>query len=631
MNTRRLMTWLIFWSSVAIALGALVWVSFEVVGLEAREAAAQSEASRQETIRRALWRMDSRMAPILAIEASRPHTDYKSIEDARTDWLRKAGSGGGQSPFSGGGTNLSYANSYFVIDQDADTNAASNEPMDQIVGLINAGRAERQYSDGSFTQPQDAGESLDEAEGVGFGISRQLDDKADSDFEARKRVAEIASQSVQQDALNLRDELSKSEPANKEANRSKSYQYDEERDANLENMMPSSTALMDIEGLSSNAPQQRIGSLEPRWIADDRGTMQLVFVRSAVIEGKPVVQGVWLDWNALRSDLLESVNDVLPGSSLVPVYPSGSLMTNIYQLATIPVAFIPPSSQSIATWHWSPTKIGLLITWIAILTTIIAVGAVLRAAIVLSERRGRFVSAVTHELRTPLTTFRLYSQMLADGMVTDEKVRKDYLQILKRESERLTGIVENVLEYARLTRSRSSKDKAAGVQTLSPGALIARFRPALARRAQQSNLDLVVSLDLESHKERTLTVDPHAVERIMMNLVENACKYAAPVDNEDNEDSIEEADTRIHFDITIKNDMLELLIADHGDGIATGEGARIFGEFQRGWRGLSNARSGLGLGLALSRGLAKEMDGDLILTKRRGHGAEFLLTIPLDV
>jgi len=218
--------------------------------------------------------------------------------------------------------------------------------------------------------------------------------------------------------------------------------------------------------------------------------------------------------------------------------------------------------------------------------------------------------------------------MLADGMVTDEQVRTDYLQILKRESERLTGIVENVLEYARLTRQRSSKSKPAGVQTLSPGALIARFRPALARRAGQSNLDLVVSMDLEEHQDRTLTADPHAVERIMMNLVENACKYAAPAEGDDL--PIEEADTRIHLDVSIAGDTLELLVADHGPGIKPGEGARIFGEFQRGWRGLSNARSGLGLGLALSRGLAREMEGDLILTKRRGHGAEFLLSIPLD-
>jgi signal transduction histidine kinase len=338
-----------------------------------------------------------------------------------------------------------------------------------------------------------------------------------------------------------------------------------------------------------------------------------------------MVQGVELDWEALRGDLTASIEDVLPGAMLVPSAPTQGSST--YRMATIPVALIPPPMGAITSWSWSPAKVGLVVTWVAIIATIVAVGVVLRAAIVLSERRGRFVSAVTHELRTPLTTFRLYSQMLADGMVSDEQVRKDYRSTLKRESERLTGIVENVLEYARLSRVRSGKGKSSGEQTLSPGALVARFRPALARRLSQHNMDLVASLDLEAHQERTLTIDPHAVERIMMNLVENACKYAAP--GEDDTEH-EEQDTRVHLDVSVRDNNLELLIADHGPGIPPNEEARIFGEFQRGRLGLGNARSGLGLGLALSRGLAREMGGDLELVRRRRHGAEFLLTLPLD-
>jgi len=631
------MTWIIFWSSVALTLGALVWVSVEVVTLEKREATAQAEASRAETIRRALWRMDSRMAPILAIEAARPHTDYKSLEDARDDWLRQADAGDESSKFQGG-ANLSYANSYFEFDLEENVTDGDNGSNEKISLLINA---DRSYN--GKVQTNESGETLAESGAVepqpyGYSQSGLNDSQSDSDFEARRRVANIASQSAQQDNLSAREKDNRNAaPKESSAVIPTDEKQLESRSETQRSSSDLSMIIPETELAQGSSPEvdgllnkKQISTLEPRWIQDNTGELQLVFVRSATIDGQPVVQGVWLDWDELRTDLLDSVADVLPNSSLVPVYPSGALMTNVYQLATIPVAYIPPTISDSVPWHWSPTKIGLLVTWIAILATIIAVGAVLRAAIVLSERRGRFVSAVTHELRTPLTTFRLYSQMLADGMVTDEEVRTDYLTILKRESERLTGIVENVLEYARLTRKRSTKDKAAGVQTLSPGALIARFRPALARRAGQSNLDLVVSMDLEAHKDRTLTIDPHAVERIMMNLVENACKYASPSEADDEESSIEDVDTRIHLDVTVKEDTLEMLVADHGHGIAPGEGARIFGEFQRGWRGLSNARSGLGLGLALSRGLAREMDGDLVLTRRRGHGAEFLLTIPLN-
>jgi signal transduction histidine kinase len=616
------MTWVIFWSSVALALGALAWVTVEVIALEKRQAVAHIEAQRQESIRRALWRMDSRMAPILAIEASRPYTDYQPIVNANDEWLRLSDQWAAKSIRTVTDSNMDYANRYFEYDYEE-----AEDPAEQIVSLLNnqsnapvKKREDQPLADEAYGFSAGAVVQADEGQAAPNPSSQSLND---SDFEARRKVADLASQSARQESLDSERFLL---PSLSKARQSNITITENGVELKLEsNAMPAPES--DVQQKPTNA-STAINTLSPRWIADNTGAMQLVLVRSAITNGKPVIQGVWLDWDALRNDLLEAVDDVMPESSLVPVTGPRSSMVGGYQLATIPVAFIPSANTITIPWHWSPATVGLLVTWIAIIATIIAVGIVLRAAIVLSERRGRFVSAVTHELRTPLTTFRLYSQMLADGMVSDEEVRTDYLQILKRESERLTGIVENVLEYARLTRKRSAKDKAAGVQMLSPGALIARFRPTLARRAGQSNLDLVVSMDLEAHKERTVTVDPHAVERIMMNLIENACKYAAPAEGDDL--PIEEADTRIHLDITIKDNTLELLVADHGPGIRPGEDARIFGEFQRGWRGLSNARSGLGLGLALSRGLAREMEGDLVLTKRRGHGAEFLLTIPLD-
>ncbi len=650
------MTWLIFWSSVALALTALAWVSVEVVALEKREAHAQQEARRQESIRRALWRMDSRMTPILAIEAARPLSDYKQLEGDDTRWLLQA-MGDTQATLGVPiGSNRSYANRYFNFEQEPEVDIIDQTQLTMLINSAVVPSAKRQQEAGDVRDDVkgdvrgDQGKGIEQpqksiANAYAYGELDQARESSDSatsessDFEARRRVAELASQSPQR---NVNEKLQDSQPdtesdmENSEdqsiAQRSNSDtgSFSVQSDLSDGGSSAFSGSIQVPDAQTLEAPiDQPISTLLPRWIEDETGEMQLVLVREAILAGQPVTQGVWLDWERLRSDLLESVNDVLPGSSLVPVSDTQSSMSSVYQLATIPVAFNPARIDSTTNWRWSPATVGLTVTWISIIVTIFAVGFVLRAAIVLSQRRGRFVTAVTHELRTPLTTFRLYSQMLADGMVSDEQVKNDYLTILKKESERLTGIVENVLEYARLTRQRSSKDKS-GVQTLSPGALIARFRPALARRAGQSNLDLVVSMDLEAHQDRTLTVDPHAVERIMMNLIENACKYAAPSELESDADSIEDADTRIHLDAGIRRGNFELLVADHGPGIAPAEASQIFGEFQRGWRGLSNARSGLGLGLALSRGLAREMEGDLVLIQRRGHGAEFLLTIPLD-
>ncbi|MDF1808982.1 MAG: HAMP domain-containing sensor histidine kinase [Phycisphaerales bacterium] len=623
MNTRRAMTWVIFGASVVLALGALAWVSIEVVALEKRETLSTLNANRQESIRRSLWRMDSRMAPVLAIEASRPYSNYKALENNREQWLQQVASGRSlTTPSSNSG--YSYANQYFEFDQDFE----DTEVVGKISSALKSNRSQWDIEiPDSSTQARSDEMQISLSEEQGNVQEAEL--SADSDYEARKRVADLVSQTNidSKDGLTAPNAFSNQslEEDKKESTIPNDPKLNLQKFGDEE---PSQSFEGKFEKIAESQSSDQIGTLIPRWISDDVGATQLVLVRSVIIDNQSVMQGVWLDWPKLRDDLLDSVEDVMPGATLSPVIGPRSSMVGGYQLATIPVEFIPPTNQLVATWRWSPATVGLLVTWIAILSTIIAVGIVLRAAIVLSDRRGKFVSAVTHELRTPLTTFRLYSQMLADGMVTDDNVKGEYLGILKRESERLTGIVENVLEYARLTRQRSSKDKAAGVQTLSPGALVARFRPAMARRAGQSNLDLVVSLDLDAHAHRSLTIDPQAVERIMMNLIENACKYAAPQEDEDS--AIEDIDTRVHFDVSIKNNTLELLIADHGPGIPQSEGARIFGEFQRGRRGLSNARSGLGLGLALSRGLAREMDGDLILTRRRGHGAEFLLTIPLD-
>ncbi len=80
----------------------------------------------------------------------------------------------------------------------------------------------------------------------------------------------------------------------------------------------------------------------------------------------------------------------------------------------------------------------------------------------LSERRRIFVSAVTHELRTPLTTFRLYTDMLADGMVSGEEKRRSYLERLRGEAQRLSHLVENVLFYARLESGRAGAVRPGG-------------------------------------------------------------------------------------------------------------------------------------------------------------------------
>ncbi len=633
MNPARHKLWIAFWSGVLLIVAVLGWASARVYILEERNATARAENQRQEVIRLALWRMDSRLAPMIALEAARPVQDYKvligesqpKLDDGfASDTLHD--DPGMQDLVRNGIDSGSYNVGFFEID-------ASGQAKGTLDRAVEVAENTRGYSDDYALSDSDTGtESREnkeqapaESSPAGSGVVLQSESTSEADYLARQEIADLAQYKR---ASRKSDELS-SAPERGEAEQS-SELVESMSAARAE---PQAFIPKDMDRvIVGGAPSVTIGAIEPRWVVSDDGVTELVLTRTINQDGQSIVQGVLLDWPALSRDLILAIEDLLPTSTLKPIrfeQPQSKSATSSYRLATIPVAFHPGGAIAVEGDSITPAIFAMMVTWIAVIGAMIAVGIVLRTVLTLSARRGRFVGAVTHELRTPLTTFRLYSQMLADGMVTDETVRKDYLNTLKRESDRLTGIVENVLEYARISRQKGIKDKPKGEQTLSVGEMMARIVPPMSRHGEQFGMDLIVSDSTSDDAERTMTLDPHAVERIVMNLMDNACKYAGG-DGDSGGDSEEERDLRVHLDASVASDSLLLVVADHGPGVPARDRRKIFGEFVRGSSGTMRDRSGLGLGLALSRGLAIEMGGDLSLVRKRGHGAEFELRIPLN-
>lgn len=346
----------------------------------------------------------------------------------------------------------------------------------------------------------------------------------------------------------------------------------------------------------------------------DRTDPELLFIRRVQLQSQELHQGLWLDWPAVRDRLLASVADLLPLARLEPIPESRPASPDEVGrlLATIPARLVPGPAPQITLPWWTPRRATLLLSWIAMIGAGLTVFSVLSASIALSERRGRFVSAVTHELRTPLTTFCLYSQMLADGMVTDEDARRQYLDTLKSESRRLARVVEDVLDYARLSRPKPRKRPDA----VAAADLLDHCLPELRRRAQRAGLSLVEELTPLDPRAR-LHADPRSVERILLNLVDNACKYAGGPDR------------RLHLRARADAARLTIELADHGPGVPDSDAARIFQPFERGRSAEHQSEPGLGLGLALSRGIAAELGGDLTLAREREFGAVFRLVLPL--
>ena len=233
-------------------------------------------------------------------------------------------------------------------------------------------------------------------------------------------------------------------------------------------------------------------------------------------------------------------------------------------------------------------------------------------AVARSERRCAFVGAVTHELRTPLTTFRMYTEMLEAGMVHDPKARDQYLTTMRREADRLSHLVENVLAYARLERT----SPASRAVVLPVSQLVDRVTERLGQRAEQAGM--TVDVNLNGGGEVKVKADPGAVEQILFNLVDNACKYAAGAE-----------DRTIHIEAVRSNGHVKVHVRDHGPGISGQEAGRLFQPFRKSAKDAAHSAPGVGLGLALSRRLAIAMGGKLVLNGCGDGGACFELTLPV--
>ena len=201
------------------------------------------------------------------------------------------------------------------------------------------------------------------------------------------------------------------------------------------------------------------------------------------------MQGCWLDWDVIRRDLVEGVNDLVPRSSLemAPVQ-SGSVPTRM--LASLPVRLVPGLIPEEPEPGWSPARLSLAIAWACLTLAAAAVALLLHGALALSERRGTFVSAVTHELRTPLTTFRLYTEMLDEGMVDRRRFPAD---LLEDASWRGGPAGPSGRKRSGLRQAGARPGGRRPRDCFAQPRLLDRLAPRLELRARQAGMELIVA------------------------------------------------------------------------------------------------------------------------------------------
>ncbi|MEO7097228.1 MAG: HAMP domain-containing sensor histidine kinase [Polyangiales bacterium] len=232
----------------------------------------------------------------------------------------------------------------------------------------------------------------------------------------------------------------------------------------------------------------------------------------------------------------------------------------------------------------------------------------------LNRARGEFVANVSHELKTPLALVRMFGELLMTGRVASEEKRAQYLSIIVRESERLTALIENVLDFARVERGKAAYDFADA--DLEP--VVVRAVEACRYRAETEGmrLEFAVEPDLPP-----VVVDERALQLAVINLVENAIKYAPGTEVV----KIEVAHAKKLGDA----EAFAIRVVDRGPGIAEEDRGRIFERFYRGKASRDRQVRGSGIGLALVQHIAEAHGGEVTVDGQEGGGSIFTIRMPV--
>ena len=665
MRRKSWQIWLVFCVCLTVVTAVMVWLSVGMVRLEAlREndrtetEIARREAVLQERISAALYRMDLLLIPLVSEESARPHQHYQTVyfsgngadekssqSPARSATAKQAQVAGKSfaevSPLYEASPELVklhfevLPDDQFVCPQVPGVLVGLKPELATYLGRLDADVVEQReqallaiksisnYEQLSMVcQPVD--NSIVSLEVFDNGFAYQSTNYLVPQI---NRAVERYNSDLQDGAEKLitkggrgRNKLE----AQQEASQSR-WASDLNNRKNLNEVIArGQQALANVNfgnvisvTKSPKAIKVIYGVMQPVWIQGE-----LLLVRPLKEFGVTRYQCCWLNWERIQDALRAEGNELLPMDEVqfAPVEDDGPVSLGM-ALTTLPVqlsmnreklraGFSLESDSSLAGSLSSGTILSL--AWLGFLLSAAVAAVLLHQVMSLSERRASFVSAVTHELRTPLTTFRMYSEMLASDMVPPDK-QKQYVGTLQKQANRLSHLVENVLQFARL---ENNPDQGAE-QSVQVGAMLDRFVDRLQARASEEGFEFVLR-GLEGVNQLEVRTQPAMVEQVLFNLVDNACKYGKP-------STTGEIEMRIRHD----TGRLWIEVSDGGPGVVAGERRRMFQPFHKSDLEAANSEPGVGLGLALCRRMALSLGGELAYRDNESGGATFELSLPV--
>ncbi len=361
---------------------------------------------------------------------------------------------------------------------------------------------------------------------------------------------------------------------------------------------------------------------------------RLVLYRTVVADAQGYRQGLLVDWGKLGAWLDEQVIEPsgVRGAGARTTFYSTNSTNSIGATRSTPSTPAMSASDSAYVYHHPFAEpfdafgvqlqlpvlpggrgtgtIHALAALLAIVAVagLLAVHRMVRVVVQFAERRSHFAASVSHELKTPLTSIRMYGEMLRDGLVPTDAKRAEYYHTITDESERLSRLIDNVLDFSRLERGEYEVRTTSG--DLGPVVEEATEKVAPYARRQ----DFAVRLERDPELPEVV-FDRDAVTQIIFNLVDNALKYARDADPRE-----------IVIGLRGDEDELVLSVRDFGPGIPAADVPRIFEAFYRRDDQETRATRGSGIGLALVRQLAGSMGGRVSADNAPGGGLRVSVT-----
>jgi len=345
---------------------------------------------------------------------------------------------------------------------------------------------------------------------------------------------------------------------------------------------------------------------------------QVFMLRHVQIENRHLLQGFQLNEKKLLEEVKDSTQRFMregmdfelsqaqntdAAFAAILDFGFGDLVLN---LTEIDPAWIGRQIDRLRNWYFSIIGIVLL----AVLLGLASLWRNARAQLKLAQKKDDFISAVSHELRTPLTSIRMYSEMLEKNWVKSQDKVTEYYRNMRQESERLSRLIENVLDFSRIQKGRKKYTFSLGDINKCIEDVVEMMRPYAAQNG--------FSIKTDFARLSQTSFDSDAVTQIVVNLLDNAVKYARQA-----------ADKTVTVRTKTQDTLILIEVEDHGPGIPHRQRKKVFEEFYRTGSEATRETNGTGLGLALVKKFAEAHNGFVEILNAKPMGAVFRVSLAL--